>query len=139
LALRFDDIPAPESFVLVEDSAAREMPCRDAVDGRAAERPHVTPIEFVRGCYPFGPKQPSYAQRNDEHGVSTAREPAQHRQIQVVIVIVADEHDINAREIVPAHPRASPAPRADPRKRTRTLRPNWIGQNVRGASLQQNR
>ena len=41
-------------------------------------------------------------------------------------MIVADEHDVDAREILQANPRASSAPRAYPRKRARPLRPDRV-------------
>src|SRR6266853_3020999 len=70
-----DDVPAPESFIAVENSPAREMQGRNAMNRRCIDLPRLTPIEFVNGLDPFGPKELGYANRNDEYGVAAPREP----------------------------------------------------------------
>ena len=74
--LRLNDIPAPKSFVAVEDSPAGEMQGRNAVDRRSANLLRFTPIEFMSGSDLFRLQQPGHAARNDEDGVSAPREPA---------------------------------------------------------------
>src|SRR5713226_8709288 len=65
--LATDDVPAPEGFIAVENSPAREMQGRNAVNRRCIDLPRLTPIEFIGGPDLFGPKQPRYANRNDEY------------------------------------------------------------------------
>ena len=57
----------------------------------------------------------------------------------MVVVIVAEEHDVDTREILPPDPRTSSAARPHPGQRAGSLRPDGIGQNVRGALLQEHR
>src|SRR5260370_21846120 len=52
-------------------------------------------------------------------------------------MIVADEDGIDLGKIIPRNPRFSPASRTNPRQRTCSLRPNWVGQNIRGRLLQE--
>src|SRR3984957_7158324 len=70
--------------------------------------------------------------------MAAIRQPAQCRQIQVIVVIVAEEHDIDAGKILPQHARIPAAARTDPAKRTGTIGPNGVGQNVGTALLEQN-
>src|ERR1700722_7624112 len=49
-------------------------------------------------------------------------------------MIVADQHGVDAWQILPRHTWFSPAPRTYPGQRTRSFGPDWIRQNV-GARL----
>ena len=60
-------------------------------------------------------------------------------KIQMIVVIVAEEHDIDAGKILPPHARLPAAARTDPGERTGPLRPDRIGQNVGAALLKQHR
>ena len=66
-----------------------------------------------------------------------ARQPAQGGEIQMIVMIVADQHDVDAGKILPSHARFAPAPRTDPGERTRPFRPDRIGQNVGTRLLEQ--
>lgn len=57
----------------------------------------------------------------------------------MIVVIVAEEHYIDAGKILPLHTRWAPAARANPGKRTCTIRPDRIRQNVDSALLEQQR
>ena len=67
------------------------------------------------------------------------RQPAQGCEIQMIVVIVADQHDVDAGKILPLHARRPAAAWADPGKRTRPPRPDRIGQDVDAALLEQQR
>jgi hypothetical protein len=45
-------------------------------------------------------------------------------------MIMADEHSVDTRQILPGYSRFSPAPRTDPGQRTCSFGPNWVRQNV---------
>src|SRR5262249_12952023 len=79
-------------------------------------------------------QQPTYPDRNDESGFSTSRQPAKRWQIEMVVMIVAEEHSTNCRKVFPLDARTPNTPRSGPGHRTRTLGPNRIRQNV-GTSL----
>src|SRR2546422_8869726 len=127
-ALIFDHIPAPQSPVAIEDSWRRKMQRRNAVNGGSGEWQRFAPIQFVDGADAPGSQQPGYPGRNDELGFSKIRQPAQGGKIQMIVVIVAEEHGIDAGKILPPHSRLSAAARTDRGERTCPLRPDRIRQ-----------
>src|ERR1700681_647648 len=52
-------------------------------------------------------------------------------------MIVADQHGVDAWQMLPGHARFSPAPRTYPGQRTRSFGPNWVRQNVRTQLLKE--
>src|SRR5580658_7226533 len=121
-----DDVTAPEGFIAVEKSAAREMHGRNAVNRRCANISRNTPFEFIYGFNLFGAQQAGYACGDDECGAAVLREPSKSWKIQMIVMIVAEKHDVNAREIFPVDSGISFSPRPDPGKRAGALRPDWI-------------
>src|SRR6266404_6137390 len=85
----------------------------------------------------LGAKQPGPASRNNKLRISSSRQPAQRWQVQVVIMIVADQHGVYARQILPRYSLFSPAPRTYPGQRTRSFGPNWVRQNVKTSLLKE--
>src|SRR5215469_10996665 len=63
----------------------------------------------------------------------------QRGQIHVVVMIVTEEHGVNARQILPQYARLSSTPRPYPGKRARSFRPNGVRQNIGTALLQEHR
>src|SRR5713226_9471004 len=57
----------------------------------------------------------------------------------MVIMIVADQHGVDARKVLPRYARLSPAPRTNPGERTRSFGPNWVRQNVGTPLLKEHR
>ena len=55
----------------------------------------------------------------------------------MIVVVVAEEHEIDAGKIVESHAWRAAAARTDPSERTGALRPNGIGQDVEAAMLDQ--
>ena len=55
----------------------------------------------------------------------------------MVIMIVADQHSVDGRQIVKCYTQLSPAPPSNPGKRTRSFGPSRIGQKVRVPLLEQ--
>ena len=96
-----------------------------------AERQRFAPIQFVDGADPLGSQQPGDSGRNNKLRLSAIRQPAQGSQIQMIVVIVAEEHGIDAGKILPPHARLPAAARTDRGQRTRPLGPDRIGQNVK--------
>ena len=133
----FDHIAAPQRPIAVEDAARGKMHGGDAVNGGSRDRQRIAPIEFVHGADAVGPQQTGYAERNDELGLAAIRQPAQGGEIQMIVVVVAEEHDIDAGKIVEPHAWRAAAARTDPGERTGPLRPDGIGQDVEAALLEQ--
>jgi len=61
----------------------------------------------------LGSQQARYPGRNDELGLSTLGQTPQRGQIQMIVVIVAEEHGIDAGQIFPPHAGLPAAARAD--------------------------
>src|SRR5580704_19713048 len=57
----------------------------------------------------------------------------------MIVMIVAEQDDVDARKILPLHAGRTPALRADPLQWARALRPDRISQNVHVAELKQDR
>src|SRR5580658_4656625 len=113
------------------------MQSRDAVDGEAGERQRFAPIHFVDGTYILRAKQPGDASRNNKCGISASRQPAQGGQIQVVIMIVTDEHGVDAGQMLPGYSRFSKAARTYPGERAGAFGPDRVRQDVGARLLQE--
>ena len=96
-------------------------------------------VKFVDGADLPGSQQLAYPGRNDELSLSTVRQPAQGGQIQMIVVIVAEEYGIDPGKILPPHARLPAAARTDRGERTCAVGPDRIGQNVEVALLEQHR
>ena len=137
LARGFDDESAPECAIAVERSARRKVQRGDAVNVRPRNCDGFAPVEFTHRTDALCAKQAGYTRGNDEAGLPALRQSPETGKVQMVIVIVAEEHDIDAGEILPSHARFAQAPRAGPGHRTCALRPDRIGQDVDAVSLKQ--
>src|SRR5438105_6514668 len=115
------------------------MQRRHAVNRAAGEWQRFAPIQFIDRTDAPGLEQSGESGRNDELAWSTISQPSQSDEIQMIVMIVADEHYIDARKILPAHARWAPAERADCGKRTCPLRPDRIRQNIDSTLLEQER
>ena len=62
------------------------------------------------------------------------RQAAQGGKVQMIVVIVAQQYDIDGRQIVEFYSRRPAAARTDPAERAGSFGPDGIGQNV-GAVL----
>src|SRR5579863_427643 len=96
------------------------------MDGEAPECDRLAPIQFVRRSNTLGAKQRGAASRNDECRFFASRQTAQCRQVQVVIVIVGDQHGVEMRQILQRYSWISAPLRTGPGQRTRPLGPNWV-------------
>ena len=112
------------------------MQGRYAVNRGLPEWQRFAPIQLVDRAYTLGSQPSGYAGRNDELRLATIRQPAQSGQIQVIVVIVAEEYGIDAGKILPPHTRLPAAARTDGGERTCPLGPNRISQNVKVALLE---
>ena len=61
-----------------------------------------------------GSQQLADSDGNDELRLFSVRQPAQRGQIQMIVVIVAEQHDIDAGKILPPHAGRTASPRPDP-------------------------
>src|SRR5688500_5429860 len=75
------------------------------------------------------------AETGDDQGMVALPEPLQRRQIHMVVMVMADEDQVDVRKSLegdswPAHP-----PRADKREGRRPLGPDRIGEDVEAVHL----
>jgi hypothetical protein len=66
-------------------------------------------------------------------------EALDRRDVQVVVVIVRDQHDVDRRQILERQAGPRDPARAGERQRARALRPVGIGQDVHAVELEQQR
>jgi hypothetical protein len=136
-ARRLDHISAPQSPVAVEESSRRKMHGRHAVNEGCAERPRFAPIEFVDRADVLRSQQPGYSGRNNELRLSASGEPAQAGKVEMIVMIVTEEHGIDAGQVLPPHARHPAAARTDGGEWTGALAPDGIGQDVKTALLEE--
>jgi hypothetical protein len=110
-----------------------------AVNLSPGEAQRFAPIQFMHRTDAVRPEQPGDAGRNNELARSAMSQKAQDGKIQMIVMIVADHHEIDAGKILPPDARRATAARADPRQRTWPLGPNRIGQKVESVLLEQQR
>lgn len=133
----FDHISAPECAIAIEESTRGKMHGGHAVDGCRCEREGIAPIEFVDGSDVPGAQQTGYAERNDESGLRALGEQPESGEIEMIVMIMAQEHEIDPGKIVETHARGAAAARTDPGDRTGPVRPDGVGQDVEAALLEQ--
>ncbi len=134
-----DHIAAPKRPVKIENCPAGRVNGRYGMNGESRQRPGLPPIQFVNWPDALGAKQPGVTGRNDEGRIAVGGQPSQTRQVQVVVMIVAEKHGVNTRQIFPGYARVSPSPRTCPRDWTGSVRPHRVGQNSAAAMLKQHR
>jgi hypothetical protein len=120
-----DHEPAPQRPVSVEGAAAREV-TRGHRGHRHAlpDLYRLPPVEVSRSGHPL-PLEERRVPEADEHGRRTrGGEPSQRRDVHVVVVVVADEHRVERRQILEPDARRTMPPRPDPRERRDAVRPH---------------
>ena len=76
------------------------------------------------------PQQSPIAERRDHQRTRAALERPQRAQVAVVVVIVAEQHDRDRRQVVETHRRRADPARADERQRAGAFRVHRIGQQI---------
>ncbi len=136
-ALAHDHITAPEGFIAVGNSAGGEMQRRDGVDGDFGQRQRFAPVEFMNRPDILGAQQPSEAGWNDVPRSTASCQTPQGGQVQMVIVVVAEEYGVDGREIVPGDSRLSAAVRTGPGYGAATFGPDGVRQDIRAPLLEE--
>ena len=72
------------------------------------------PIEFLDRTNLPSLQVSAHAERSNELRLPASGEPAQGRQIQVIVVIVAQQNDVDARKVFPSNAWRAVAARTDP-------------------------
>ena len=135
-----DHVSAPKAFLPIEQAARRKMlRWHEGYFERIVDLNHLPPIELTQILEPERPEEPRVA-GGSKHGRGEAfSELDQRRDIQMVIVVVAQENDVDLRKVRERHPGLAHAPGTDPAKRACALRPDRVGQDGGAAGLDQKR
>ena len=104
---------------------------------RIVELNLVPPIELTQILETKGADSPGVAGGSENGRRKALPELCQRRDIHMVIVIVAEQDDIDLRHIFERHARLAHSLGADPAKSACTLRSDRISQDGDGAGLDQ--
>jgi hypothetical protein len=85
------------------------------------------------------PEDGAQAQADEEARVVALVETPQSGQVEVVVVGVADEDDVDGRQVLEAHAGGAVAARADPGEGAGPLGPDRIGEHVEPVLLEEHR
>ena len=101
----FDHISTPQGTITVEDAASGKCVAGDAmttvVRATGSESPQSS---SCTGLDAVGPQQTGYAERDDELGLGPdLRGDEGVAQVEMIVVVVAEEHEIDAGKIVESH------------------------------------
>src|ERR1700752_540069 len=105
---RIDQERPPQSFVGVRDTAARGMDRLKKEESCVLHRDGLIPIQLRKRREPFLREQLSDSQSRQNPGRTTplpTEDRAQGIQIQMIVVVVADQDDVDPRKIRDAHSR----------------------------------
>lgn len=134
---KLDNVSAPQRLVAVGHGASREVQGWDAVDRDAVERRALPPIEFADGAYLLRGKQFRHAQRNDECGTPACCQTTQGGQVEMIVMVVTDQHDVDRRKVLPVDAGLPVTTWSREGYRARAFRPDWVRQNIAIAVLKE--
>ena len=89
----------------------------------------LPPVEFDGTGHTALRKPGAVAERSNEKRPTFAREPAQRREIEVVVVVVGDEHDVDGRQLGQLHRRRPDAFRSESPEWSGVAREDRIGED----------
>ena len=128
---RADHESAPQIAIAIGETARREMLRRNRGDDAA----RLPPVELGR-IDAVSPHQGAVAERREDRRACQASE---RRDVEMIVVIVADEHEIDRRKIFEADAGRPVSLRTDRADRRRALGPDRIGEDVHAVDLNQRR
>jgi hypothetical protein len=105
---------------------------RDGDVGVAVGRVRLPPIEFDDAAKAGAADEGSVGERGDDDGIVGAGEGAKRGEIAVIVVIVAEENDVDRRKLGEGQAGWLNATRAEAVERSADLAEMWVGQE-RGA------
>src|SRR6266853_5151151 len=137
---RPDQITPPERRVAIEGPARGKMLRRGERDGRSrARRGRIPPVHFLDFLDALRTQKHLVAEGDKHPRRKPLIQPSQNRQIQVIVVIVTDDHQIDPRQGFEIDPGLAHSFGTDPAEWTGALRPYGIGENVQSRQLNENR
>jgi hypothetical protein len=133
-------VAQPQGAVAIEEAAVREVlrGHGDELD-RRGQRHVLPPVELRHPRQARLLEQRLVAEAAEEARVVGGLQPAQGGQIEVVVVVVAEHHGVDGRQILEAQPGPVLAAGAGEGHRAGPQRPDRIGQQVDAVLLDQHR
>ena len=122
--------PAPQSGIAIAQSASRKMPCGNAGDAQRPRPGSVPPVELDRTRNALRRQESAQAERHDHPRTVDGRQPAQCHNVQVIVVIVAQQHEIDMREILESQAGSAVPARAREPDGACALAPDRVGQHI---------
>ncbi len=117
---------APQRAIAIERAAPGEMLRRDRRHARAvAQRGALPPVQFGHIAHADLVQAARIAQRGKHRRVVRFFEAPQRGQVEMIVVVMAEQHGINRRQVFEADAGRAMAARADPRQRTRRGTTRW--------------
>jgi hypothetical protein len=120
-------------------AAAREVPALDAGHREVADAGGVAPVELHDAALRHAPpaQVPADPERDDEGGVGPCGEGGDRRLVEVVVVVVRDQHCVEGGEPVESGRGRVQAARPDRARRRGPLAPHRVGQHPVAVDLQE--
>src|SRR5690242_2624259 len=125
----FNQEPTPEGVIAVEHPPRRVVLRRCQRDGDVAPGRGLPPIELLHLANSHRAQQPPVADRGDKRGLEATVELAESVHITVIVVVMAEQHDRDGRQVVEADPRGPDPARSRRLARARSLGVHRIGKN----------
>lgn len=134
------DKTSPEGLVAVPQYACRKVLRRNQRDRHLRrETDRLPPVALLHCGDARAANEIEIAQRYNRARDALFRETTQRRKIQVVIMVVGDQHDVNRRQLLKANARVLTPPGAGPGDRAAPFGPDGVGQDVEAVHLDQKR
>ena len=123
--------------VPVGQAAARKVARRRRGHFDVAEARGLAPVELADAIrrHPPSFQMRAGAEGNDEDGAPSGREPPDRRHVEMVVVIVRDEHGVELGKILESDRRREKPPGPDPGRRRDPIAPDRVGEEAAAVDL----
>ena len=130
--------PAPQRHAPVVDPALRPVLRGDKCNRDAGQLLFIPPVARHDPClWSNLTHQRVIAQWRNNQRVMPRHQPPHRRDIEMVVMVVAEQHHIDRWQIVKPHPRCADTSGPGELHRAAPLRPHRIGQDVQPSDLDQ--
>src|SRR5262249_9155357 len=134
---RLDHVASPKHSAATEESPARPVLRGNIVDAYSRLWvPRFPPVKLNALAKSFSSQIPTVSQSSHEGRIPPVAKPPQTWQIHVIVMVVAQENQIDARQALQGNTRIAHAFRAGPADRTGTLGEVRIGEDIQTAKLE---
>lgn len=103
------------------------------------ERGGLPPIDVLRAGDTLAPKKRGVAETRDDSRMERRDEPPKRRHVHVVVMVVAQEYNIDRRKVLELYAWRPMTLRAVPTQRARTFRPYGVRKDIEAVHLDQHR